>query len=216
MMALAAVLVQALYAQGPTTKWPYVYPEFRTGVVEMTDGVSQTYQINVHLGQGQLHFLDAEGLIREAPGDKILGAQVGADRFLQVQGEMMRVVAQSAHGYVVEEALADFAALSETGGAYGSSSQTSATRMLSSVEMPNQVMQNHLVLMQSKSDGRMLDVLKSYYLVCPGQAVKADRRAVEGILPEERLPEWKVWTRAHKIRWKQPESLVSVLEFLNP
>ena len=216
MAALAAVLAQALSAQEPTTRWPYLFPEFRTGVVEMTDGVSQTYQINVHLGQGQLHFLDAEGLIREVPADKILGAQVGADRFLQVQGEMMRVVAQSAHGCVVEEALADFAALSETGGAYGSSSQTSATRRLSSVEMPNQVTQNHMTLMQSKSDGQMLDVLKSYYLVCPGLAVKASREAVEGVLPAERRPEWKTWARAHKIRWKQPESLVSVLEFLNP
>ena len=37
----------------------------------------------------------------------MLGAQVGSDNFLQVGGEMMRVVAQSEHGCVVEEVLGE-------------------------------------------------------------------------------------------------------------
>ena len=214
--ALFAILAQVLYAQGPTTRWPYLFPEFREGVVEVAGGSPQSYKLNIHLRHGQLHYLDSEGLIREASMGDILGVQVGAERFLQAQGEMMRVVAQSDHGCVVEEVLGDFAALAETGGAYGSSSQTSATRKLSSIEQDAQVNMNHMVLMQSKGDGQMLALLKSYYLVYPGHAVKANRSVVESILPEDRLADWKAWMKTHKIKWNRPESLLTLLEFLNP
>lgn len=203
-------------AQEPTTRWPYLFPEFREGLVEATGGAARAQQLNVHLRYGRLHFLDAEGLIREAAMEEVVGVQIGDDRFLQVQGEMMRVVAQSAHGCVVEEVLGDFAALTETGGAYGSSSQTSATRKLSSVEQASTISQNHMLLMQSRSDGQMIGLLKTYYLVYPGHVVKANRAAVENDLTEGRVAEWKAWIKTHKIKWNRPESLVALLEFLNP
>jgi hypothetical protein len=211
-----SVLSVTAFSQEPTTRWPYLFPEFKTGFVEISEGTTISYALNIHLRHGQLHYLDADGIIKEATIEEVIGAQVGSDRFLQVKGEMMHVVAQSEHGCVVEEVLGDFAALNETGGAYGSSSQTSATRKLSSIETDSQINQNHMILMQSRSDGKMLDLLKTYYFVYPGYVVKATRSEVEGIIPADRADAWKTWKKTHKVKWNQPESLISLLDFLNP
>ena len=82
--------------------------------------------------------------------------------------------------------------------------------------MGSQVNQNHMLLMQSRNDGQMLSLIKTYYIVYPGHVVKANRGAVESVLPEERMVDWKAWAKAHKIKWNRPESLVGLLEFLNP
>ena len=206
----------AAFAQEPTTRWPYLFPEFKNGIVEIKSGTTRTYPLNIHLAHAQMHYLDSEGTIREATVSDVIGARVGEDYFLQVSGEMMRVVAKSEHGCLVEEVLADFAALNETGGAYGVSSQTSATRKLSSIETDSQINQNHMLLMQSRSEGASLDLIRSYYLVYPGAVVKATRRDVEKNIPAERKAEWKEWSKSHKIKWNQPDSLLPVLEFLNP
>lgn len=213
-----ALLAQTLVgkAQEPTTRWPYIFPQFQTGFVEINEGTTRTYPLNIHLRHGQLHYLDADGIIKEATIGEVIGAKVGSDYYLQARGEMMRVVARSEHGCVVEEVLGDFAALNETGGAYGSSSNTSATRKLSSIETDSQINQNHMLLMQSRSDGQLLDLIKTLYLVYPGYVVKANRSEVEKVIPAEQSAAWKTWIKNHKIKWNQPESLVSLLEFLNP
>lgn len=217
LITLALVCLSYLTgAQEPTTRWPYLFSEFRPGYVETSDGATRTYLLNIHLRRGQLHYLDADGLIHEAIIGDVVGAKVGSDSFLRVSDEMMRVIAQSEHGCVVEEVLGDFAALNETGGAYGVSSQTSATRRLSSIDTDSQINQNHMLLMQSRSDGQMLSLVKVYFLVYPGFAVKATRGEVEKVIPAERKAEWKAWNKANKVKWNQPESLVALLDFLNP
>lgn len=216
LLILAASCWIVASAQEPTTRWPYLFTEFRPGYVEITDGATRTYPLNIHLRRGQLHYLDADGLIHEATIGEVVGAKVGSDTFLQVSGEMMRVIARSEHGCVVEEVLGDFAALNETGGAYGTSSQTAATRRLSSIETDGQINQNHMLLMQSRSEGQMLNQLKTWYLVYPGFVVKATRGEVEKVIPVERKAEWKAWNKANKVKWNQPESLIALLDFLNP
>ena len=211
-----SLLCLSAYAQGPTTRWPYLFTEFRPGYVEVTEGATHSYPLNIHLGHGQLHYLDGDGVIHEATIAEVVGAKVGADSFLQVSGEMMRVVARSEHGCVVEEVLGDFSALNETGGAYGMSSRTSATRKLSSLETDGQINQNHMILMQSRSDGQSLELLKTYYLVYPGHVVKARRNDVERSIAADRDAAWKAWLKAHKIKWNSPESLITLLDFLNP
>lgn len=210
------IMSAVAFAQEPTTRWPYIFPQFQTGFVEINEGTTRTYPLNIHLRHGQLHYLDADGIIKEATIGEVIGAKVGSDYYLQVRGEMMHVVARSEHGCVVEEVLGDFAALNETGGAYGVSSQTSATRKLSSIETDGQINQNHMLLMQSRSDGQSLGLIKTLYLVYPGYVVKANRSEVERYIPADRNADWKNWIKSHKIKWNQPESLVSLLEFLNP
>jgi len=205
-----------LSAQEPTTNWPYLYPEFRSGYVMLEDGVSKPYMLNVHLRHGKLHYLDEAGIIKEVSDMEMYGAKIGEELFLFVKGEMMRVVSQSENGCVAEEVLGDFAALTETGGAYGTSSATSATRKLSSIETDSQINQNHMLLMQSRSNGRMLSLLKTYYLVYPGNVIKANRSEIDKSISDGRKAEWKAWRKKNNIKWTAPESLQALVDFLNP
>ncbi len=217
---LITLIVSALSvcasAQTPTTNWPYLYPEFRSGFVMFEDGATKPYQLNVHLRRARLHYLDEGGIIKEADTATMYGAQISDDIFVLVNGEMMRVVSRNEHGCVAEEVIGDFASLTETGGAYGTSSATSATRKLSSIETDSQVNQNHMLLMQSRSDGKMLPLLRTYYLVFPGQAVKANRNEVEKIISVDRQEQWKDWRKKNSPKWNNPASLQSVVDFLNP
>lgn len=216
---LAAVLgsfILSAAAQEPTTMWPYLFPEFRSGSVAIRDGGIKPYQVNIHLRHGALHYLDTEGLIREADLADVEGIEVDGEQYLAVDGKIMKVVTKSERGCVVAEILGNYDALNETGGAYGSSSSTSATRRLTSIDTDNQINQNHMLLMQSRSDGNMLGLVTTYYLVWPGASVKAVRSNVEKAIPEERSAEWKSWFKSHKIKWKQPESLIDLLDFFNP
>ena len=203
-------------AQEPTTNWPYLFPEFRSGFVMLEDGATKPYQLNIHLGHSRLHYLDEAGIIKEASTAKVYGAQIGEDLFLLANGEMLRVVSRSDHGCVTEEVLGNFAALTETGGAYGSSSATSATRKLSSIETDSQINHNHMLLMQSRSDGQLLPLQKTLYLVYPGFVVKAGRNEVEKVIPADRKAEWNSWRKKNSPKWNNPESLQSVVDFLNP
>lgn len=204
------------FAQEATTTWPYLYPQFKEGSVRFTDGKSRPEKLNVHLRRGALHYLDKNGVIMEASLQGVVGAQIGEDAFLLVNGEMMKVAASSERGCVVAEILADYASLTETGGAYGTSSATSATRKLSSIDLDTQINQNHMLLLQSKSEGQMLGTVTRYYLLWNGQVQPALRREFENAVPQERAGEWKAWKKSHKIKWNRPESLVELLDFLNP
>ena len=204
-----------LNAQEATTTWPYLYPSFREGTVRLQGGKVRSQQLNIHLRHDALHYLDPEGRVMQAFLVEVVGAEIGEDAFLNVGGEMMKVVARSGKGCVVAEILGDYAALAETGGAYGSSSSTSATRKLSSVETDAQINQPHMLLMQEKENGQALGILTKYYLVWPGGQVQASRREVEKSLSPERKAAWKAWQKSHKIKWNKVESIAEVLDFLN-
>lgn len=215
-LLFALLLSLPSFAQDATTTWPYLYPAFQDGTVNLVDGKARSQQLNIHLRHAALHYLDKDGKIMQAYLHDVVGAQIGTDSFLKVGDEMMKVVATSERGCVVAEILGDYAALTETGGAYGTSSTTSATRKLSSLELDAQINQNHMLLLQSKSEGQSLGVITRYFLVWNGQSLPATRHDVEKAVPEERAGEWKAWKKVHKVKWNRPESLVSVLDFLNP
>lgn len=204
-----------LFAQEPTTNWPYLFPEFSSGFVSLLDGSTKPYNINIHLRRGRLHFTDENGIIREANAVDLQGASVGDRVFVNVGGTMMEVVAKSPKGCVAAEQLADYDALQETGGAYGVSSTTSATRKLSSIDTDSQINQNYMLLQQSRSEGQMLDIVTRYYLVYPGHQVQASKKEVEKIIPDNRKEQWKAWKKNHKTKWNQPDSLLELLDFLN-
>ena len=49
----------------PKITWPYANPDFFDGEVTFTNGKVSMSKLNIHLGQGMLHFIDDKGLILE-------------------------------------------------------------------------------------------------------------------------------------------------------
>jgi len=59
----------------------------------------------------------------------------------------------------------------------------------------------------------MLPLEYNYFIVVSGTVYPANKRAIEKLLPDENKKDFSRFIKEHKIRWKQPESLFSLLKF---
>lgn len=214
-VVLAIFATIALWAQDYSTAWPYLYPEFTEGSVLLKDGTKLVYPLNVHILHARLHFVD-KGVIKEAVPDDIVLVKIGEDQFMNVEGSVMKVVASNDKGFVAALQLGDFEKLRETGGAYGSSTTSSATRKLTSIDVAGKVNQNHMELWESRHGGELVDLITTYYIVTPNVIAEATQKGVRDKLDGAQKEEFKKWLKQHKIKWKNPESLLTLTEFLNP
>ena len=126
-LCLAMLLASAAFAQDelPTVNWPYIYPDFVEGEITQIGGKSGKAVYNIHLGQGVLHFVK-DGLISEVSTTGIIYVTIGEDVFRNVGGKLLKVLAQTEGGSVVEEKLADYSAVVRDDGAYGGSLSNAA------------------------------------------------------------------------------------------
>lgn len=205
-----------LYAQNsePTTTWPYIYPEFQSGELKKITGAPIQGTFNIHVLESRLHFIE-NGMIREMLPSEILSLRAGDDYFASVSGKMMKVLAKSDHGFVAEEVLVDVARLNATGGAYGSSSNSISTQALSSIEGigGTRTNMNHMELKNAKSDGSVLPVIVKRYLVFPGYVVYATKTDVSRLAGIDK-DEMNLFIKENKIKWKDEQSLIKVLDFV--
>lgn len=215
-MYIAVVLflsAAGAYAQSPTTTYPYLYDTFTNGTVVMDDGSKEARQMNVHLREGRLHYID-NGIIKEAYLTDVAAVEIGSDVFLPVYTSVMKVVAKNGNGCVVMEQLGDFEGAISGTGAYGVSASASATMKLTSVQMDNHVNQNYMNILNEKSDGMDLEIISVYYIVTPKCKVKATRNDIEASLPAERIAQFKTYIKEHKVKWKNPQGLLPIVDFL--
>lgn len=198
----------------PTTTWPYAYPEFLNGDLKQIVGPEKKGKYNIHLAQGTLHFIEGE-MIREAVPTEVFSVKIGNDIYSNANGTMMKVLAKSEKGYVALEEKADFAALNNTGGAYGSSSNSLSTQALSSLEGigGTRTNMNHMELKNSKDEGSILPVTSKLYLVIPGYVVFAGKKDVSELagLDKKELNEF---IKENKIKWKDPQSLLLLVDYM--
>lgn len=215
LIILAAMLASlAAAAQTPSTTWPYLYDNFTQGTIYMKDGAKSDVLLNVQVRHDKLHFIDKD-IIREADLSKVTAVTIADDKYIPVNGEMRKIVAKGDNGAVVVSLIGDFAALQETGGGYGASSETASTRKLSSVERDGQVNQNHMLILKEKENGADLNIITTYYLIKGNDCIKATRKDVEASLPDGAKANWKAWLKANKIKWRDPDSLLKVVDFLS-
>ncbi len=199
--------------QDCSTTWPYLYPEFRDVVLYKKDGTKFELKVNVHVLHGRLHYLD-DGLVKEAFPHEVLLVQIGEDRYMDVNGDIMKVVASEDRGFVAAHILGDFDKLRESGGAYGTSTNNSATQKLTSIQVAGHINQNHMEMWEKRHNGDPLDLVSKYYLVTPGKIWLATRRGVEQELGPEEKAAFKAWLKSHRIKWNDSASLLSLLDFL--
>ena len=126
----------------------------------------------------------------------------------------MKVLAESEHGIVAEETLADLTRLNETGGAYGSSSSSMATTALSSISMGPRINISHMELKNSKSEGKILPLTSRIYLLVGMDIIYATRKDVSQTAGVDK-DAFKLFCKEHKIKWKDPQSLLGVIDFLS-
>ena len=206
-----------LSAQGsePTTTWPYLYSDFQSGELKKLTGAPIQGMFNIHVLESRLHFIEA-GMIKEVKPTEILSVKAGEDTFASVSGKMMKVLAKSDYGFVAEEVVVDVAKLNATGGAYGSSSNSIATQALSSLEGigGTRTNMNHMELKNAKDEGTVLPVIVKKYLVFPGYVVYATKNDVTRLVGIDK-DELNIFLKENKIKWKDEQSLLKVLDFVS-
>jgi hypothetical protein len=209
---LLLLLSLACRAQDITTMWPYVYPEFVNGTVYFADSTTLQALVNVHLQKSRLHYIERDA-IKEAKTADIVLVDVGADKYYVRRNELLRVLAGNARVFLAALTLADFNAIMEPGGAYGSSSNVQATRKLSSIEIGGINITNHVELKSKKDAGTLLPVNVKYFFVTNDEIYPATRKGIAGKLSGERKDAFNRFIKQHKIKWSNPESLKTLLDF---
>ena len=215
-MCAAVILILSavgLSAQSPTTTYPYLYDTFTSGTVVMSDGNKEARQMNVHLRAGKLHYLD-DGVIKEAFLQDVAAVEIGDDVYLPVGFSVMKVVAKNDNGCVVLEQLGDFEAAISGTGAYGVSATSSATMKLTSIQTDSQINQNYMNILNEKTEGMDLEIVTAYYIVTPKHKVKATRKDIEEALPADKAAQLKAYVKEHKVKWKNPQGLLPMVDFL--
>jgi hypothetical protein len=212
LLALALLLNCIGRAQDITTMWPYAYPEFVNGTVYFADSSTLQAPVNVHLQKSRLHYLERD-VIKEAKIADVVLVDVGADKYYVYRNELLRVLAGNAQAFLAALTLADFNAITEPGGAYGSSSNVQATRKLSSIEIGGVNITNHVELKNKKDAGTLLPVNVKYYFITKDESYPATRKGILAKLSGERKDAFNRFIKQHKIKWSNPESLKTVLDF---
>lgn len=200
-------------AQPFTTSWPYLYPEFRQGAVYLTGGQKVYRDLNVHLLKGRLHYLES-GIVKEAMSKDIFFAMIGENKFMVVNGDMMRVDAEQSEGFVANHITGDFESLMVGTGAYGVTANTEAIQQYSSLDIQNGVNTNHMLLLQNKSEGREFDLKEEFYIVTGGKVWPAARSKIEKMLPDSAKDDFRHFVKKNKIKWKDPLKLILLVDFL--
>ena len=199
----------------PTTTWPYLYQDFMSGTIIMQSGATSNGVFNIHLGDSKVHFLEKD-IIKELSVTDFAELDIAGDKFICASGKILRVLAESEKGKVVESVSIDQVALNSQSGAYGSSGSTIATSRYSSLEGIGtaHVNMNHMELRASKDDGESIPLVRKLCLVVRGQIYVANKKAIadSGIATKD---EQKAFYKTHKIKWKDPQSLLQIVSLIH-
>ncbi len=213
-LALCAIVCgHVLSAQNPTTTYPYLYDRFVEGKVVLDNGETEARKLNVHLRADALHYIDKD-VIKQAFLNNLKAVEIGSDVFLPVNGRMLKLAAKNDRGCVAEQIVGNFEEARAGEGAYGLSSTTAATMKLTSVQTDSQINQNYMNILNEKDHGMELPVESTFWIVTPSVRVEASRKAIGELVPAERQDEWKSFLKANRIKWKEPQSLLSLISFI--
>ena len=212
---LAAV---AAFAQEPTTNWPYLYPEFKEGELNVRSKTEKAL-FNIHLDLGALHYVE-DGRIKEA---NILNATtlvIGNDVFRNVAGKMLKVLARAQGGYIVEETRATYSAVVRNDGAYGTTALNSTTTKTflyneNAINQYNGYLMTDVYkdLLAMRDDAEKLPVRKNLYIVIGMDQIPADKKSVASLsgLDKKAL---KAFLKSEKIDWNEIGDLVKVIDYI--
>ena len=214
---LAAVAVAQ--NEAPTTNWPYLYPEFKDGEIQRTRGKAVKSMLNIHLNLGALHYVE-NGKIKEANTLGIDSITIGEDLFRNVGGKMLKVLAETEGGYVVEEARGNFTAVVRNDGAYGTTGLNSTTTktFLYNENVVN-AYNGYLLtdvyadLLAMKDQGEKLPVNRNMFLVIGLEQIPASKKNVADLDGLDKKA-FKAYLKSEDIQWDDPQDLVKVIEYV--
>lgn len=214
-LALLFICYSAM-SQEPSTTWPYQYKDFSDSKIYFKDNSIKTTKSNIHLLKSKIHYLEGDDIMEMKNNDVVI-LEINGDKYMNIYGSMMKIVASNSDGLVARKSIIDFSQLNQATGAYGTSTNSSSTMKLNSVDVSIAGIGNvsHSDIYKSKEDGKALSLVYEYYLVTNGFIYKADKKNFESQLPIDKRDKYLVFVKKNKIKWSEPESLIKILNCLN-
>lgn len=217
-MCAGTLVAVAAFAQEPTTNWPYLYPEFKEGELNVRSKTEKAL-FNIHLDLGALHYVE-DGRIKEANVLNATTLVIGNDVFRNVAGKMLKVLARAQGGYIVEETRATYSAVVRNDGAYGTTALNSTTTKTflyneNAINQYNGYLMTDVYkdLLAMKDDSEKLPFRKSLYMVIGMEQVPAERKAVTSLEGLDRKA-LKAFLKSEKIDWNELADLVKVMDYI--
>lgn len=210
----STLLCSAQYV--PTTQWPYLFENFTQGTIYYSNGTKGKAILNLHLLNGDLHFLQGNNILK-TNGTDVVRVEIGDQSFLYVNNQLMEIIDHNGNNVLLKSVLADFDALLSSTGAYGADANTHSRRDLSSlgISIGGVDITDHGLMQQNKKEGKELNEKVSYYLIINNQTFEANKKEVQKNMPADKTAAWKKFLKENKIKWKDEESLSKVLHFFN-
>lgn len=215
-LLLMACMTVSAQNQSPTVNWPYLYPDFLDGELVQLGGKVSKARLNIHLGRGFLHMIDDDGMIAEISVSQVPAVRIGEDEFSNVGGKVLKVLARSEKGFVVEETLANYSTVARRDGAYGGYSANTAQAYSYDENYGNYaylLTNNYADLLSQKEYGEELPVTVQRFLVIDGTLVPASRKnvtAMDGI--DKKV--FAAFLKENKIDWKDPQDMLKIIDFV--
>ncbi len=213
-----AVTAFAQKDYSPTTSWPYLFPDFMEGQLEVGPRQSKAL-VNIHLNLGALHYVE-NGKIKESSTLGISTLTVGEEKFRNVGGKMMKILAETEGGYVVEETRANYTAVVRNDGAYGTTGLNSTTTKSflyneNALNGYNGYLMTDVYkdLLAMKDNSETLPVQKNRYIVIGLDQIPAEKKSVSSLDGLDKKA-FKAFLKAEKIKWDKPQDLAKVIDYI--
>ena len=199
------LLVKAQYE--PNTRWPYIYENFTEGTAYSSDNTKSTLQMNIHLAGNVLHYIGKD--------DKIY-REIGGDAYLFINHQLMQLIGSHGNNVLLKLQDADFSRMQSAGvGAYGADANTLATSQKSSLDLGGLNTPELAKMLLEKEDGAIIPLVTRYYFIIGDKRIEASKGAVEKLIGEAREKDFKAFVKTNKLKWKNEESLMKILEYLS-
>ena len=208
------LLAKAQYE--PNTRWPYIYENFTEGTAYSSDNTKSTLQMNIHLAGNVLHYIGKDDKIYRAEDNKITRVEIGGDAYLFINHQLMQLIGSHGNNVLLKLQDADFSRMQSAGvGAYGSDANTLATSQKSSLDLGGLNTPELAKMLLEREDGAIIPLVTRYYFIIGDKRIEASKGAVEKLIGEAREKDFKAFVKTNKIKWKNEESLMKILEYLS-
>ena len=210
----------AAFAQDfePTDTWPYLYRDFQTGIIKMDVGGEDIKAAGMNISlDGKIHYINEKNQkVMAADMLHVTSVKIGEDTFLNVGGKMMLLMAENGNGTVVCETSLDSDEMSKSDIGYGISSSTASTQKLSSLvgDASSFLRLPLSTLMENRKEGEKLPVRQRLYIRVGLNVIPASKRGVSDS-PVVDKDAAKAFFKTNKIKWNDPMSLLTVVDFIS-
>lgn len=214
--AMSCLSAVAMAQYEPNTKWPYIYENFTEGTAYSSDNTKSTLQMNIHLAGNVLHYIGKDDRIYRADDNKITRVEIGGDAYLFINHQLMQLIGSHGNNVLLKLQDADFSRMQSAGvGAYGSDANTLATSQKSSLDLGGLNTPELAKMLLEREDGAIIPLVTRYYFIIGDKRIEASKGAVEKLIGEAREKDFKAFVKTNKIKWKNEESLMKILEYLS-